>query len=71
MYIDTVFSGDVLNSTKIGTIVIGPAASTPTGQPKYTLNNVILTKTSIKMDQTGLVMEHGEGEALTITVGTW
>lgn len=71
MYIDSTFQGDLFNATKVSQIIIGPASSTPTGQPKYTLGNCIITKSSIKMDQGGIVLEHGEGEALTLAIGLY
>jgi hypothetical protein len=70
MYIDATYANDVINGTKV-TIILGPANSTPTGQPKYTLSNALIFKSSFKADQGGIVMEHGEGEALTLTVGTY
>jgi hypothetical protein len=70
MYIDTTYAALVLAGTKI-TILLGPANSTPTGQPKYTLTNAIIFTHSFKDAQGGIVMESGSGEAASITLGTY
>jgi hypothetical protein len=70
MYIDTTYAALVLAGTKI-TILIGPANSTPTGQPKYTLTNAIILHHGIKDAQGGIVMENGSGEAAALTIGTY
>jgi hypothetical protein len=70
MYIDATYATAVINDTKL-TIVLGPASSTPSGQPKYTLGGAIISKESWKNDQGGIVMEHAEGEALTLLIGTY
>jgi hypothetical protein len=70
MYIDAAFATNVINGTKV-TILLGPAGTTPSGQPKYTLSNAIIFKHSWKADQGGIVLEHGEGEALSLVIGTY
>ena len=70
MYIDGTYASLVLAGTKI-TILIGPANSTPAGQPKYTLTNAIITHHSIKDAQGGIVMENGSGESAALTIGTY
>lgn len=70
MYIDTTYATMVLNGTKV-TILLGPANSTPSGQPKYTLNNSIIFHHGFRDQQDGIVIEEGSGEASSLTIGTY
>jgi virulence-associated protein VapD len=70
MFIDTTYAALVLAGTKI-TILLGPASSTPTGQPKYTLSNSIIFHHGFRDEQGGIVIEDGSGEAASLTIGTY
>jgi hypothetical protein len=70
MYIDTAYATMVLNGTKV-TILLGPANSTPSGQPKYTLTNAIIFHHGFRDEQDGIVIEEGSGEASSLTIGTY
>jgi virulence-associated protein VapD len=70
MYIDTTYAALVLAGTKM-TILLGPANSTPAGQPKYTLTNAIIFHHGFKDAQGGIVFENGSGEAASVTIGTY
>jgi hypothetical protein len=70
MFIDTTYAALVLAGTKI-TILLGPANSTPTGQPKYTLSNAIIFHHGFHDEQSGIVIEDGSGEAASLTIGTY
>ena len=70
MYIDTTYAANVLAGTKV-TIILGPANSTPAGQPKYTLSNAIIFHHDFRDAQNGIVMENGTGEAASLTIGTY
>jgi hypothetical protein len=70
MFIDTVYAALVLAGTKI-TILLGPANCTPVGQPKYTLSNAIIFHHGFRDEQAGIVIEDGNGEAATLTLGTY
>jgi hypothetical protein len=70
MFIDTVYAALVLAGTKI-TILLGPANSTPTGQPKYTLSNAIIFHHGFRDEQAGIVIEDGSGEAASLNLGTY
>ena len=70
MFIDTTHAAQALAGTKM-TILLGPANSTPTGQPKYTLTNAIILHHGWRDEQNGVVIENGSGEAATLTIGTY
>jgi hypothetical protein len=69
LYIDSTYVNLFLGTTAV-TIVLGPAG-TSVGNPKYTLTGAILDKSTITVDQKGVVGEDLAGEALGITVGSW
>jgi len=70
MYIDTTHAAQVLAGTKM-TIILGPANSTPTGQPKYTLSNAIIFHHGWRDEQAGIVIENGSGEGASLALGTY
>jgi hypothetical protein len=70
MYIDTTHAAQVLAGTKM-TIILGPANSTPVGQPKYTLTNAIILHHGWRDEQNGIVIENGSGEGASLTLGTY
>ena len=70
MFIDTIHAAQVLAGTKM-TIILGPANSTPTGQPKYTLSNAIILHHGWRDEQAGIVIENGSGEGASLTLGTY
>jgi hypothetical protein len=70
MFIDTTYAALVLAGTKI-TILLSPANTTPTGQPKYTLSNAIIFHHGFRDEQDGIVIEDGSGEAADLSIGTW
>jgi hypothetical protein len=53
------------------TIILGPANSTPTGQPKYTLSNAIIFHHGWRDEQAGIVIENGSGEGASLALGTY
>ena len=71
LYIDSVYAADVLAGTKVVSLLIGPANSTPIGQPKYTLGNAIIFHSGFRAEQGGIVIEDGSGEAATLTINTY
>jgi len=71
MYIDSAYAASVLAGTKITALLIGPANSTPVGQPKYTLGNALILHSGFRSEQGGIVIEDGSGEAMTLTIGTY
>ncbi len=71
MYIDAAYAQKVLDGTKITSLLIGPANSTPSGQPKYTLGNALILHSGFRAEQGGIVIEDGSGEAMTLTIGTY
>jgi hypothetical protein len=70
MFIDTMHAAQVLAGTKM-TIILGPANSTPTGQPKYTLSNAIILHHGWRDEQAGIVIENGSGEGASLTLGAY
>ena len=70
MFIDTKHAAQVLAGTKM-TIILGPANSTPTGQPKYTLTNAIILHHGWRDEQAGIVIENGSGEGASLTLGAY
>jgi heptaprenylglyceryl phosphate synthase len=70
MYIDNTYATLVLNGTKV-TIILGPANSTPVGQPNITLANAIIFHHGWRAEQEGIVIEDGSGEAATCTPETY
>jgi hypothetical protein len=70
MFIDATYASLVLNGTKV-TILLGPANSTPSGQPKYTLTNAIIFHHGWRDEQDGIVIEEGSGESMSLTIGTY
>jgi hypothetical protein len=70
MFIDTTHAAQVLAGTKM-TIILGPANSTPTGQPKYTLSNAIIFHHGWRDEQAGIVIENGSGEGASLALGTY
>jgi len=70
MFIDTIHVAQVLAGTKM-TIILGPANSTPTGQPKYTLSNAIILHHGWRDEQAGIVIENGSGEGASLTLGAY
>jgi len=70
MFIDTIHAAQVLAGTKM-TIILGPANSTPTGQPKYTLSNAIIFHHGWRDEQAGIVIENGSGEGASLTLGAY
>jgi len=70
MFIDTMHAAQVLAGTKM-TIILGPANSTPTGQPKYTLSNAIILHHGWRDEQAGIVIENGSGEGASLALGAY
>ena len=70
MFIDTMHAAQALAGTKM-TIILGPANSTPTGQPKYTLSNAIIFHHGWRDEQAGIVIENGSGEGASLILGTY
>ena len=70
LYIDNTYADLVLAGTKV-TIILGPANSTPLGQPKITLSNAILFHHGWSAEQDGIVAEDGNGEALSCSLDTY
>jgi hypothetical protein len=70
MYIDSTYAALVLAGTKV-TIILGPAGSTPVGQPKYTLSNAIIFHHGWRDEQGGIVIEDGSGEAASLAIATY
>lgn len=70
MFIDTTHATQVLAGTKM-TILLGPANSTPAGQPKYTLSNAIIFHHGWRDEQAGIVIENGSGEGASLTLGVY
>jgi hypothetical protein len=69
LFIDSTYATQVLGGTAV-TIIVYPAGTTSTGNPKYTLGNAVFDKWDIKADQKGIVGENVSGEGATFTVGT-
>jgi hypothetical protein len=69
LFIDSTYATAVLAGTAV-TIIVYPAGTTSTGNPKFTLGGAVFDKWSLKADQKGIVGEDVSGEAATFTVGT-
>lgn len=68
MYIDNTYVSAVLAGTPVD-FIISPGG-TPTGNPKITIKNVVLTVWDFKVDQKGIITEKVSGEGTDIQPGT-
>ncbi|MCJ7423554.1 hypothetical protein MUP01_04710 [Candidatus Bathyarchaeota archaeon] len=70
MHITSTYAALVLAGTK-STVEIAPENTTPTGQLKITLTNVILTDWELTSSQDGVVLEKVSGEGQTLAFTTY
>ena len=71
LFVDSEYANLLLNGTKFD-IELGPKGTTPPGEPKITLNDVVMTSWKIETPKmTGAVIENIEAEAASVTIGTY